>query len=248
MNPIVMITGAGGGLGRVSARLMTEKGWQVASVTRDAGRLEPSPEEMGEIIEADVATPEGAEAALTAIRERLGKPPTGLINCAGSILITPLHRTKEKQYRECLRANLDSAFFSLGAFVNALIKEKQTGAAVLFSTVAARIGVANHEAVAAAKGAVEALVRSAAATYAGRGIRVNGIAPGLMEGPSTRRFLANEAMAKQMAAQYPLGRYGRLEDAADAAAWLISDAAQWVTGQILSVDGGFAAVRPMVRI
>ena len=247
MNPIVMITGASGGLGRVCAARMADKGWRVASVTRDAAALNSSGDAMGEIIETDVSTPEGANLAINECRERLGAIPSGLINCAGSILITPLHLTKETQYRDCLRSNIDSAFFSLGAFVSALVKAKQPGAAVLISTVAARIGIANHEAVAAAKGAVEGLVRSAAATYSSKGVRINAIAPGLMKGPSTQRFLSSEAMEKQMAAQYPLGRYGHLEDAADAAAWLISDAAQWITGQILSVDGGFTAVRPMIR-
>ena len=247
MNPIVMITGASGGLGRVCATRMAENDWQVVSVTRDAAAFNASGDAVGEIIEADISTPEGANLAITECRERFDAIPSGLINCAGSILITPLHLTKEAQYRDCLRSNIDSSFFSLSAFVSALIKAKQPGAAVLFSTVAARIGIANHEAVAAAKGAVEGLVRSAAATYASKGVRINAIAPGLMKGPSTQRFFASDAMEKQMAAQYPLGRYGALEDAADAASWLLSDAAQWITGQILSVDGGFTAVRPMVR-
>ena len=247
MNSIVMITGASGGLGRVCAAHMADKGWRVASVTRDMAALSDSGDAMGEIIEADVSTPEGANLAMNECRERLGSIPSGLINCAGSILVTPLHLTKEAQYRDCLRSNIDSAFFALSAFVSALVKAKQPGAAVLISTVAARIGIANHEAVAAAKGAVEGLVRSAAATYSGKGVRINAIAPGLMKGPSTQRFFSSEAMEQQMAAQYPLGRYGHLEDAADAAAWLISDASKWITGQILSVDGGFTAVRPMIR-
>lgn len=247
MNPIVMITGASGGLAQACAARMAEKGWQVAAITRDAAAARASNATMGEIIEADVSSPEGADLAITECRERLGALPSGLITCAGSILIAPLHLTKEAQYRECMRSNIDSAFFSLGAYVGALVKAKQTGAAVLVSTVAARIGIANHEAVAASKGAVEGLVRSAAATYSAKGIRINAIAPGLMKGPSTRRFFANESMDKQMAAQYPLGRYGKLEDAADAASWLLSSDAQWITGQILSVDGGFTAVRPMIR-
>ena len=247
MNQIVMLTGASGGLGRSVSRLLGEKGWQVAHVTRDADQLRASDNVSGEIFEADVSTPDGAGAAFSAIREHYGQSPSGLINCAGSIFIAPLHRTKEAQYRDCLRANLDSAFFALGAFVNGCIKAKSPGAAVLVSTVAARIGVANHEAVAAAKGAIEGLVRSASATYSSKGIRVNAIAPGLMKGPSTRKFFLNDKVDKQIASQYPLGRYGRMEDAASAAAWLLSDEAQWITGQVLPVDGGYSAVRPMIR-
>ena len=247
MNPIAMITGASGGLGHVVAQTLSQSGWQIALVTRDAVQMEALDTTTTEIIEADVSTPDGAESAVQDIQERFGHPPTGMVNCAGSILITPLHRTKETPYRDCLRANLDTAFFSLGAFVRACLKSKLNGAAVLISTVAARIGVANHEAVAAAKGAIEGLVRSAAATYSDKGIRINAIAPGLMEGPSTQKFFLNDKVKQQIAAQYPLGRYGRRDDAAAAIAWLLSDAAQWITGQVLPVDGGFTAVRPMIR-
>jgi NAD(P)-dependent dehydrogenase (short-subunit alcohol dehydrogenase family) len=131
--------------------------------------------------------------------------------------------------------------------VSGLIKEKRSGAAVLVSSVAARIGIANHEAIAAAKGAIEALVRSTAATYSNKGIRVNAIAPGLMKSPSTSNFFLNDKVDQQIASQYPLKRYGKLKDAAAAAAWLLSDEAAWITGQVLPVDGGYTAVRPMVR-
>jgi NAD(P)-dependent dehydrogenase (short-subunit alcohol dehydrogenase family) len=227
--------------------MMMDAGWRVAQVTRDADRIDSKQKDIGEIIDSDVSTPEGSKKAIDLIQQRLGEIPSALLNCAGSVLIAPLHRTPADQYRECLRANLDSAFFSLSAFVEALIKRKQSGAAVLVSTVAARIGVANHEAIAAAKGAIEALVRSASATYAVKGIRVNAIAPGLMRSPATSRFFLNDKVDRQIASQYPLGRYGDLKDAASAAAWLLGNEAGWITGQILPVDGGFTAVRPMVR-
>jgi NAD(P)-dependent dehydrogenase (short-subunit alcohol dehydrogenase family) len=158
-----------------------------------------------------------------------------------------MHRTKEDQYRQIVRDNLDTAFFTLNTFIDALIRSKQAGAAVMVSSVAAQIGISNHEAVGAAKSAVEGLVRSASATYANRGVRVNAIAPGLMRSPATDRFFINEKAEQQIAAQYPLGRYGSVDDGAAAITWLLSDEAQWITGQILPVDGGFSAVRPMVR-
>jgi len=76
---------------------------------------------------------------------------------------------------------------------------------------------------------------------------VNAIAPGLMQTPATERMVSNEAAAKQIAAQYPLGRYGQASDAANLAAFLISEQASWISGQIISVDGGFSAVRPYVK-
>jgi NAD(P)-dependent dehydrogenase (short-subunit alcohol dehydrogenase family) len=90
-------------------------------------------------------------------------------------------------------------------------------------------------------------VRSAAATYAPQGIRINAVAPGLVDTPATAGFLRTDAGRRAMAAQYPLGRYGVPSDVAAAMAWLLSDEAAWTTGQILGIDGGFTAVRPTVK-
>ena len=158
-----------------------------------------------------------------------------------------MHATTPEEYRDCLRANLDSAFFTLKAFVGGLMKARSPGAAVLVSTVASRIGVGRHDAVAAAKAGLEGLVRSAAANYSPRGIRINAIAPGLLRTPATERFFADASRIDQLNAQYPLGRHGTAEDGAAAMAWLLSEEAAWITGQILPVDGGFTSVRPMVR-
>jgi NAD(P)-dependent dehydrogenase (short-subunit alcohol dehydrogenase family) len=178
--------------------------------------------------------------------EHFGRPPDALAHCAGTVLLAPLHRTTPEQYREALRGNLDTAFFTLAAFVKGCLDARQGGAAVLVSSVVARTGVLNHEAIAAAKAGVEGFVRSAAATYSGRGIRVNAIAPGILRTPATERLFAGPGAEQGIAAQYPLGRYGSVEDAAAAMAWLLSDAASWATGQILPVDGGFTSVRPLV--
>jgi NAD(P)-dependent dehydrogenase (short-subunit alcohol dehydrogenase family) len=161
--------------------------------------------------------------------------------------VAPITRTSEEHYRELLAANLDTAFFVGKAYALALQAAKQGGALVFFSTLAARVGIPNHAAIAAAKGAVEALTRAMAADHAATGLRVNCIAPGLMRTPMTEKMVANESAAKQIAAQYPLGRFGTAADAAALAAFLISDAATWITGQVIALDGGFSSVRPYVR-
>ena len=143
--------------------------------------------------------------------------------------------------------NLDSAVYTLQAWVEALRGVSSGGSAVLVSSVVARIGVANHEAIAVAKGGVEALVRSAAATYASIGLRCNAVAPGMTETPMTAGMLRLDSMREGAAKQYPLGGVQSAGQVADTIAWLLSDGAARITGQVIAVDGGFTTVRPLVK-
>jgi len=165
-----------------------------------------------------------------------------LAHCVGSTLIAPLHRSTPAQIREVMRVNLDSALFVLQAWVEGLRAAGQPGAAVLVSSVVGRIGVANHEAIAAAKGGIEALARSAAATYAPLGLRINAVAPGMTDTPMTAGMLRVDAMREGAGKQYPLGGVQTAAQVADAAV----DAAARITGQVIAVDGGFTSVRPLV--
>lgn len=249
MEKHALITGAAGGLGQAAARRLHKAGWRLVLVSRSRERLADLTESPPALhVTCDVSTVEGAEDALTACFNEFGQPPEALAHCAGTTWLGPLHRTEPEQYRQCITANLDSAFYTLRAFVRRLLDAKAPGSAVLVSSVAARIGVTNHEAIAAAKAGTEGLARSAAATYAARGIRVNAIAPGLMRSPATERLFAPATAEEQISAQYPLGRYGSVDDGAAAIAWLLGDEAKWVTGQTLCVDGGFSSIRPMLRV
>ncbi|XVJ68321.1 MAG: SDR family oxidoreductase [Rhizobacter sp.] len=243
MSSIAMITGASGGIGRALAQQLHAQGHQVVAVGRDAARLTDVDAALR--ISADTTTPEGALLAITTCQEALGAAPFMLAHAVGSTLIAPLHRTKLEAYREVMRINLDSAVFMLQAWLNAL--QGGPGAAVFASSVVARIGVANHEAIAAAKGGVEALVRSSAATYASQGVRINAVAPGMTETPMTANMLKLPAMREGAGKQYPLGGVQTAEQVAEAMTWLLGSGAARLTGQVIAVDGGFTTVRPLVK-
>ncbi|UXH77402.1 SDR family NAD(P)-dependent oxidoreductase [Roseateles amylovorans] len=243
MTSIALITGASGGIGRGLARQLSAQGLRVAAVGRDVDRL--ADVEATLRIVADTTTPEGAALALETCVRELGAAPTQLAHCVGTTLIAPLHRTRPDVYRELIRVNLDSAVYMLQAWLAAL--KGAPGSAVFASSVVARIGVANHEAIAAAKGGVEALVRSAAATYAAQGVRINAVAPGMTETPMTAGLLNLPAVREGAGRQYPLGGVQTADQVADVLNWLLGDGASRLTGQIIAVDGGFTTVRPLVK-
>ena len=242
---IAMVTGARGGIGSVLTARLRAAGHRVAAVGRDAAALEVVAADAH--IAADTATAEGAASAISACVEALCSAPTLLAHCVGSTLIAPLHRTAPDQYREVMRVNLDSAFYMLQAWIAAMREARVPGSAVLASSVVARIGVANHEAIAAAKGGIEALARSAAATYAPLGLRINAVAPGMTDTPMTAGMLRADAMREGAGRQYPLGGIQTAAQVADAMFWLLSEQAARITGQVIAVDGGFATVRPLVK-
>ena len=117
------------------------------------------------------------------------------------------------------------------------------GAVVLVSSAAARVGLANHEAIAAAKAGIVGLVLSAAATYAKQRIRFNAVAPGLTRTPLTKGLVASELAEKASVGMHPLGRLGEPEDVARAIQWLLDPLQGFVTAQVIGVDGGLADVR-----
>lgn len=242
-NDIALVTGARGGIGRALVARLRARGLRVAAVGRDAAALAELPATAR--IAADTTTPEGAAAAFAACREQLGAAPSWLAHAVGSTLIAPLHRTRTEAAREVLRVNLESSLWTLQAWIAAL--DGAPGAAVFASSVVARIGVANHEAIAAAKGGVEALVRGAAATYAAQGLRINAVAPGMTDTPLTEGLLRQPMMRDGAAKQYPLGGVQTADQVAAVMDWLLSPDSARLTGQVIAVDGGFTTVRPLVR-
>jgi len=243
---IALVTGATGGLGQAMVERLECDGWSVVVAGRSAERLNRVFSDKFVQIESDCTTQEGARGLLSEVQSRHGVP-TVLAHCVGNIRLGALHRMKDEDITDCLTVNLASAVHTLAAFVASLREARLPGAAVLVSSAAARIGTPNHEAVAAAKAGVEGLARAAAATYATSGIRINVVAPGIMSTPATEGLLSSPAMIEMAAKQYPLPGIGQPQELAELMAWLLSDAAARVTGQVWSLDSGFSTIRPLVK-
>lgn len=246
MSKIALITGAAGGLGRDVASRLAVQGWQLIVTSRKAEHLRAAFGDQHLQVEADCSTVDGARLILQTAKNH-NVLPTALAHCVGNIRLGALHRMSEADFNECLSANLISAFHTLSAFVGGLSSARSPGAAVLVSSAAARIGTPNHEAVAATKAGVEGLVRGAAATYASNGIRINAVAPGIMETPASASLIASPMAREAASRQYPLPGIGSPDALAELMVWLLSDAAARVTGQVWSLDGGFSSIRPLVK-
>jgi len=249
VNKVVLVTGGSGGIGSATARRAIAQGDRVALVARDAGRLEAIAARLGAQAHpypCDVMDAGAFGAIVERIENEVGEID-GVVHAVGSIVLRPLHALSLETWRETFEINATSAFVVVKATVTKMMRRRR-GSFVLFSTVAARTGLQNHEAIAAAKGAVEGLVRSASISYARYGIRFNAIAPALTKTELSKSLWSNDAMREASVAMHPLGRIGEPDDIAAATSFLLSDEASWMTGQIVGVDGGLSAGHPPAKM
>jgi len=240
-NPVQLVLGATGGIGSALARRLAQRGDTVVLAGRDEARLGSLASELGASARAFDARDPAAVGEWIEDAANVHGRVDGIANCVGSLLLKPAHLTQPEEWAETLAVNLTSAFGVVRAA--ARVMRERGGSVVLVSSAAARIGLPNHEAIAAAKAGLEGLARSAAATYARPGIRFNVVAPGLVRTPLTERITGNESAAEASRSMHALKRFGEPEEIAGAIAWLLAPEQAFITGQVLGVDGGLAEVR-----
>ena len=237
----VLIFGATGGIGSAITRRLNERSVQTFLSARDESRLQALTGEVGAsgYHIADVTDLGQVEQAFSAAEESMGGV-SGVALCVGSILLKPAHLTTEAEFASVLAQNLTSAFHVVRTAGRSMTKG---GSVLLFSSAAARIGLANHEAIAAAKAGVIGLTLSAAATYASRKLRFNCIAPGLVRTHMSEKITSNPSAEAFSRALHPLGRIGEPDDISGLAALLLTEESGWITGQVFGVDGGLGTLK-----
>ena len=240
---VALVTGGSRGIGRAIALRLAEEGADLAICARNAaaaGEVAAAIEALGRrclVRQADVADAEQATELVDATIAELGRLDV-LVNNAGVTRDNLLMRMKEEDWDEVLAINLKGAFNCVRAAVRPMLKARG-GRIVNITSVVGLLGNAGQANYAASKAGLIGLTKSLARELASRGITANAVAPGVVPETGMTDSLT-EQQQEQMIATVPLGRAGTPEDVAHAVAFLASDQAAYITGQVLSVDGGMA--------
>ena len=230
----ILIVGGTSGIGLQAAKVLKAKGATVIVASRHSNS------DFGDLglphLPLDVQEFENSFAA------ELPAQLHGLVYCPGSIKLKPFERLSTADFLKDFELNVLGAVQVLQAVMPKL-KQAAGASVVLFSTVAATLGMPYHASIAVAKAALQGLTVSLAAEYAAGGIRFNAIAPSLTDTPLAQSLLSTPEKTEASSKRHPMGRIGQPKDMASAAAFLLSDDSSWMTGQVLHIDGGMSTVR-----
>ena len=234
----ILVTGASSGIGQATAIECAQMGAEVVITGRDTERLQATADLMGILkaqIAADLTNQEDVERLVASL-----PPLDGAVLCAGNSTTLPLQFGSREKFDEMFNVN----FFAPVELLRLMYKKKvlQKGASVV---LIASIGgthsfMPGNGVYGASKAALNSLMKYAAREYASRKIRVNSICPGMVDTPLIHRGTITEEQLVEDAKRYPLGRYGKPDDIANGAVYLLSDASSWLTGHDLVIDGGFS--------
>lgn len=228
-----LIVGGNSGIGLAAGRKLLAQGYELIQWSRDSGELAQAGAKQ-----VDYQIGKGDVDLLQA---SLPETLDGLIYCPGSVRLKPFHRTPLHEFREDFEINAVGAVEVIQLALSSL-RAGDGGAVVLFSSVAAQVGLGFHASIAAAKAAVEGLTVSLAAELA-PSIRVNAIAPSLTDTPLVKNLLKSEQQREAASQRHPLQTIGEPEAMADLVHYLLGDTSKFVTGQIFRADGGMSSVR-----
>ena len=244
MSQCVAITGSTTGIGYAIAEAFAHAGARLvinshlADDSGAAARLGKLTE--CHVVQADLSTVAGAQGFVAAARAKLGRLGT-LVNNAGTYLDTNFDDLTEAAFDRTFDLNVKGYLFAAQAFVKALSPKQENPSIICTGSTNSLAAEKNSVIYDTSKGAVLMLVRNLAVTLAERGIRVNGIGPGIIETPLSAKGLAAPGVRPALERQIPLGRVGLPDDIGGVAVFLASPAARYITGQMLYVDGGILA-------
>ncbi len=242
MSKSFLLVGGSSDIARHLATLLLDEGHHVTLLARDAERVADLVQRGAMFVQGDALNESTVQSAVAQAAEQCEDGLSGMAHLVGSIALRPPHATKLDDFTAVLHTNLISAFLALKTAGKAMLK-RGTGRMVFTSSVAGSYGLTNHEAIAAAKGGIEAMVRSAASTYAQRGLRVNAVAPGLTETRLGATVLRSDAIREASVGMIPLKRINEPEEIAQSMHWLLTGAPDNLTGQVLHLDGGMSNIR-----
>jgi NAD(P)-dependent dehydrogenase (short-subunit alcohol dehydrogenase family) len=242
---VAVVTGGSSGIGRAIALGLGQAGASVVLIARNPDNLDAAVAELtgagaaAAAVSADLADRAAAQRAGLAAGEPFG-PPDILVNCAGLNLRPPLGDLAIAQWDELIAVNLTAPFL-LGQLYGPQMAARGWGRIINITSQQADRAFGNSGGYGVAKGGVASLTRSQSEAWAPRGVCCNAICPGFVVTPLTAEVSADPAKLAALAARTMTGRNGRPADFAGAALFLASPASEYVTGQIIRVDGGFSA-------
>ncbi|MDR1915531.1 MAG: 3-oxoacyl-[acyl-carrier-protein] reductase [Synergistaceae bacterium] len=238
---VALVTGASRGIGRSIAIELAARGYRVAinyqsreSAAEEALRIIRDSGGTAIAVRADVSDQNQVGELVERTERELGRVEI-LVNNAGITRDNLLMRMKDSEWDDVIRTNLNSVYYCTQAVIRGMMKAR-FGRIVAMSSVSGLIGNAGQVNYAAAKAGIIGLIRSVARELGGRGVTANVIAPGYIDTDMTS--VLSDDVKSGILPRIPVGRYGRPEDIASAAAFLVSDEAAYITGQVLAVDGG----------
>ena len=243
---VCVVTGGGSGIGAAGVRAFAGQGARVVVADRDAAKARAVAEEVaGEAEVVDVGDEGAVDAMVDRVVARHGRIDVLWANAGIAGVREPCAEQPTRGWDDVLRVNLTGVFFSFRAALRAMVP-RTSGVLIATSSVAGMEASAGSPAYHVAKAGVIMLVRHVALAYGSKGIRCNAICPGLTDTPILDPFVAQlggskDALVGRMLKTIPAGRVGQPEDIAAAAVWLASDAASYVNGVVLPVDGGMRA-------